>query len=128
MITKCAVTVLAGLALTACHRPAADTSKVGAPPPARTVVREGDLNTILLTPDAESRLGIETKPVELHDAARMHVLPAVVMLPPDARTTLTAPFTGRVQFSKQTPPKPGSTSEAATLLATIIPVARMRKS
>ncbi len=68
--------------------------------PAATVanpVKEADLATITLTPDAERRLGIETAVMASRPAAGARQVGGEVLVPPGRIVLMTAPTTGRVE-------------------------------
>ncbi|MFN0087690.1 MAG: efflux RND transporter periplasmic adaptor subunit [Blastocatellia bacterium] len=67
------------------------------PPAAATVtgaVKESELATIKLTPEAEKRLGIELVSVETRAVAETRTLAGELMLPPDRVTTISSPISG----------------------------------
>ena len=70
-----------------------------APSPAKVdkVQKETDLNTIVLTPEAEQRLGLATSPVEMKDISRVRNYGGEIALPPGASLVISAPVSGRVQ-------------------------------
>jgi RND family efflux transporter MFP subunit len=69
------------------------------PSPAKVdkVQKETDLNTIVLTPEAEQRLGLATSPVEMKDISRVRNYGGEIALPPGASLVISAPVSGRVQ-------------------------------
>jgi RND family efflux transporter MFP subunit len=84
------------LLMAACTQEHADEKK--APPPAKVenAVKEGDLATITLSPEAESRLGIETAAVELISVSQTRTIGGEIVLPPDSTITVSAPVAGTV--------------------------------
>ncbi len=90
------IVFISALLMTACARPRADEQK--APPPAKVenAVKEGDLATITLTAEAESRLGIETAAVELESISQTRTLGGEIVLPPDSAIIVSAPVAGTV--------------------------------
>lgn len=91
--------VLLGLALLQGLMPhpgyGADPPK-SAPAKVEGAVKEADLATITLHPEAEMRLGIETAPVEEHIVQRTRLFGGEVVTPPGESLLITAPLTGRV--------------------------------
>jgi cobalt-zinc-cadmium efflux system membrane fusion protein len=86
------------LSVSACSpQRAAETQK---PAPAAKVenpVKEGDLATITLSPEAESRLGIRTAPVTYTGVTRARTYAGEVTLPPDSTILVSAPLAGTLQ-------------------------------
>ena len=74
---------LSGVILSSMALTAAEASK--APPPARILnpVKEADLANLVLTPEAEKRLGIATTPVERRKLARTRLFGGEFILPAD---------------------------------------------
>ena len=70
-----------------------------ATPPAKVAnpVKEADLTTITLTPEAERRLGIETAVLASRPAAGARQVGGEVLVPPGRVVPMTAPATGRVE-------------------------------
>jgi membrane fusion protein, heavy metal efflux system len=73
------------------------TSPPAAAPPAKVQnggVKEADLATITLTPQAEQRLGLETAPASLGRVARRRTFAGEVVLPPSRLQTIASPVAG----------------------------------
>ncbi|MDQ3011365.1 MAG: efflux RND transporter periplasmic adaptor subunit [Acidobacteriota bacterium] len=85
-----ALIILSGCA----KQQAAESQK--APPPAKVenAVKESELATIKLTPQAEQRLGITTAPVAVERVAQTRTFAGEVVLPPDRTTSVAAPISG----------------------------------
>lgn len=66
-------------------------------------IKEADLATIKLTPEAEKRLGITIAPVEFKSVAQTRTLAGEVVLPPDRVTLVAAPVAGTLATDRQTP-------------------------
>lgn len=68
-------------------------------PPAKVEnpVKESDLTTVTLTPQAEQRLGIQVATVDREHAMRTQTFSGEVVLPPDSTFTVTAPVSGMLQ-------------------------------
>ena len=69
-----------------------------APPPAKVAnpVKEADFSSVTLTPEAESRLAIQTAPVEEREVQRVRVVGGEVVAPPGRAVTVAAPIAGTV--------------------------------
>lgn len=83
--------------------PAAKTEKEKPAPPAKVQnggVKEVDLATITLTPQAEQRLGIQTAVVEYKRAHRFQTLAGEVTIPPGQALAVSAPVAGTVQAAQ----------------------------
>ncbi len=72
-------------------------------PPAKVAnpVKEADLTTVTLTPEAEKRLGIETAVLELRDLGARRQTAGDVVAPPGRIVPLTAATAGRVEWPAQ---------------------------
>lgn len=72
---------------------AADSTPSKSPPPAKIGIptKEADLATLMLTPEAEKRLGIATAPVERRKLARTRLFGGEVILPAQAAGDTNAP-------------------------------------
>jgi RND family efflux transporter MFP subunit len=80
-----------------CTTPKAAEAQQSAPPArVENPVKEGELATVKLTPEAESRLGIRTSPVEYTTVTRARTYGGEVVLPPDSMMTVSAPFAGTI--------------------------------
>ncbi len=97
-----------------------DPPPAGAPasePPA-AIVKEADLNTILLEPESESRLGITTAPVERRSVMRTRTLGGEVLVPSGLEITVKSPLAGKILSASSEvtsgadrPPRPGQLLE-----------------
>jgi membrane fusion protein, heavy metal efflux system len=92
-----------------CHRPAPTPAKPPSPAKVSHTAKEGDLNTIELTPEAEQRLGIKTAVVERRAMRRRRTYGGEVVLPTGASITVSAPTGGTLEAASQ-----GSVPEAGT--------------
>ena len=74
------------------------TSATNAAPPAKVAnaVKESELATVTLSPEAEQRLGVETAPVENRQVARTLRLGGEIIALPGRRIFITAPMAGVV--------------------------------
>lgn len=72
---------------------------------AAKVVKEGDLQTVTLSAEAETRLGIQVAPVEVRKVERTRMLGGIATAIPGSRVTVTAPLAGTL--SAATPPAAG---------------------
>lgn len=69
------------------------------PAPAAKVenaVKEGDLATVTLSPEAEARLGIRTAPIEQTNVSQARTFGGEVVLPPDSTIIVSAPLAGTI--------------------------------
>ena len=91
------IAAVAGLLFGApgCASRLADDSKKATPPAkVENPIKEGELATVTLTPEAETRLGIRTTPVEYTSVSRTRTFGGEVMLPPDSSVIVSAPMAG----------------------------------
>jgi RND family efflux transporter MFP subunit len=102
------ICALAALALCGC-RP--EEKKPAAIPPAKVdaVLKEGELNTLHLTPEAEQRLGIVNVAVELRELPRLRTYGGEVTQPTDALQVISAPVGGTLR-----PPSPDGLPQVGT--------------
>src|SRR5262249_8139507 len=83
--------LLASSLATGCGRQGEAAGKRGPPAKVAHPVKEGDLNTVVLTPEAEKRLGVETAPAEQRSVRRMQSYGGEITLPTNALLTVSAP-------------------------------------
>lgn len=95
-LSAAAVAILIFTLAAGCQKPVAKAAKVE---PAKVAhpAKEGDLNTIELTPEAEERLGINTVAVERKAVHRRRTYGGEVVLPTGASITVSAPTGGTLQ-------------------------------
>jgi cobalt-zinc-cadmium efflux system membrane fusion protein len=77
-----------------CAKKPAASAKPAAPATVAHQAKESDLNTIVLTPEAEERLGIQTAAVERRAIRRRRMYGGEVVLPTGASITVSAPIGG----------------------------------
>jgi RND family efflux transporter MFP subunit len=94
-------------------------------PPAKVAnpVKEADLTTVTLTPEAEKRLGIETAVLELRDVGARRQTAGDVVAPPGRVVPLTAATAGRVEWPAQGAPAAGARVKAGQTLIRLTPLA-----
>lgn len=82
--------------LTACHNApkAAEATKAAPPAKVENAVKESELATVKLSPQAETRLGVVTAPVTREAVAQTRTLAGEIVLPPDRTTSVAAPVGG----------------------------------
>ncbi len=116
--------VLLGLALAAgCGPKKPATAKATAPAKVETIAVEVKLNTIVLTAEAEKRLGIETAAVDRRAVERRRTWGGEVTLPTGASIIVSAPFTGTLQPPKEgTLPLVGAVVRRAQPMAVLVPL------
>lgn len=95
----------------ACSTPHAESQKSEPPAKVENAVKEGELATVKLTAEAESRLGIRTAPVELTEVSRSRTYAGEVVLPPDSTIIVSAPVAGTLHAASS-----GSTPVAGTMI------------
>jgi hypothetical protein len=90
--------------LSGCGKPqAAGGQKATPAAKVENAVKESDLASIKLTPQAESRLGITTAPVAVRLIAQTRTFAGEVMLPPDRTTSVSAPVGGALTAAGSAP-------------------------
>ena len=75
-------------------KPAGTAAKPAAPAKVEKLPGEGDLIAVTLKPEAETRLGIKTAPVERRAAPRALTMGGDVVVPPGRSSIVSAPQTG----------------------------------
>jgi hypothetical protein len=117
------VAVHLGVLASGCDAPAGAGGAGAALPPAPAeLVREGDLNVITLTEDAESRLGIRVVEIERRALRRSRLLGGEVEVAAGKRVMVAAPFAGIIAE-----PAGGGSAGAATLTGVPAPGSRIAR-
>lgn len=92
--------------LSGCSRPQAAESQKAAPAAkVENAVKETALATVILSPQAEQRLGVTTAPVTIERVAQTRVFAGEITLPPDRTISVSAPASGTL--SSDAPPVVG---------------------
>ncbi len=87
--------VIAAISLSGCAKPQAAGSQQNSPPAkVENAVKESDLATIKLTPQAEARLGVATATVAIERVAQTREFAGEITLPPDCVVSVAAPAAG----------------------------------
>ncbi len=101
---------------------AAETKKTSPPAKVENAVKEGDLATLTLTPEAEARVGIVTAPVEYIGVTRSRTYAGEVVLPPDSAITVSAPVAGTILAAPGTVPVTGMTVRKGQPVFRLLPL------
>ncbi|HMY17975.1 MAG TPA: HlyD family efflux transporter periplasmic adaptor subunit [Polyangium sp.] len=114
---------LLGLALlvTGCGRSGKTSGATEPPAKSTTRPNETALTTVMLTADAEKKLGLEFGTVKKHQVATVISVPGEVIVPTGGAVVLTAPFSATVSGS--TLPKPGAIVKKGQTLVNLAPFA-----
>ena len=88
--------IVAATVVWGCDRKPESKEKPKSPAKVQNAVKETDLTTITLTPEAESRLGIELAPVEYRSVERNRTFGGEVVPIPGRAVTVSAPLSGTV--------------------------------
>ncbi len=101
-----------------------DGGDVSKPAPAKVegAVKEAELATIILTPEAEQRLGIATTAVEERTVQRTRLFGGEVVIPPGQSVTVAAPLTGRLLGSREGSAVPGASVSRGQVVLRLWPV------
>ena len=104
----------------------ADSAKDAKSPPPATVAKpanEDDLATVVLTPKAEQRLGIQTVEAALKQVPRQRTLGGEVMFPPGQAIIISSPFSGALTVPEgATVPPPGSQVKQGQPIFSLLPL------
>src|SRR5690349_8335192 len=99
---------IAGLCAAGCKPPEKKAEAHPSPAKVDKVQQETELNKIVLTPEAEQRLGLTLAEVETKQVSRVRSYGGEIALPPGASLVISAPVSGRVQpASAGNMPTPG---------------------
>jgi len=111
------------LSTVGCDPAASSKSKPVAPSIVEMVPHESELATITLTPEAESRLGITSKPAELRRVQQRRTFGGEVMIPSGRSIIITAPVAGIVNSTSESPiPSLGAKVKAGDIVLTLSPI------
>lgn len=94
------------------------------PPPAvqSVAVKEGELNVITLTPEAETRLGIKTQELAKRRVERVRVLGGEMVLPAGRAVAVSSPFAGTIRIAPSASLAPGQPIKKGRAALTLIPL------
>lgn len=95
------ILIAAALAAGGCGAPHSGAAKAESPAKVAKVAQEEQVNTIVLTADAEKRLGVATAPVESKSLPRVRSYGGEVVLPPGASLVISAPVGGTLSAPNQ---------------------------
>jgi membrane fusion protein, heavy metal efflux system len=99
---------ITGLCAAGCKPPEKKAEAHPSPAKVDKVQQETELNKIVLTPEAEQRLGLTLAEVEMKQISRVRSYGGEIALPPGASLAISAPVSGRVQpASAGNMPTPG---------------------
>jgi RND family efflux transporter MFP subunit len=101
---------------------AAEAQKSEPPAKVENPVKEGDLATVKLSPEAEARLGIRTAPVEYTSVTQTRTFGGEVVLPPDSAITVSAPVTGTILAAGSGAPSSGMTVRKGQQVFRVLPL------
>jgi RND family efflux transporter MFP subunit len=94
-----------------------------APPATVTLgVKESELSTITLSPEAETRLGIVVHPVAEEPMRETKLLGGDVVVPPGDAVDITAPVAGTLAAPEGPPPRPGLPVRRGQPLLRLVPL------
>jgi len=92
---RIAIVAIVSLITSSCStQQAAEVQKPAPPAKVDNAVKEGDLATVTLSPEAEARLGIRTAPVEFTSVTQTRTFGGEVVLPPDSTIIVSSPMAG----------------------------------
>lgn len=86
-------------------------------------IAELELPIVRLSPEAISRLRVETTTVRAGSVPRARLVGGEVVVPPGRTVTVTAPVAGEVHFVTSEPPMPGSSVQRGASLLRLIAIA-----
>ena len=104
--------------------PAATTTKPPTPSKVENAIKEADLAKVTLTPEAETRLGVATAPVERKAVPRTVLYAGEAVVPPGRLIAVTAPFVGTVKAvsGSEGLPSPGTQVKAGQPVCVLVPL------
>lgn len=100
------------------------TAPKATPPASAThAVKEGELNIVTLTTEAEKRLDVRVAPVEQKRVPRTRFFGGLVTVPPGSAVVVSAPFAGTVATAPDAkPPAAGTSVKRGQILFTLKPL------
>jgi RND family efflux transporter MFP subunit len=116
--------VLASALLSGCTRDAGKPAKPAPPAKVAHAVKETELNTVVLTEEAEKRLRLKVATAQVQDGAvrRVRFYGGEVTLPASALLTVSAPVTGTLRAPKKEElPHVGSVVKQGETMFTLVP-------
>jgi RND family efflux transporter MFP subunit len=106
MIGRLLFITFCSILLSGCSKPQAAESQKAAPAAkVENAIKETDLATVKLSPQAEQRLGVTTAPVTIERVAQTRAFAGEITLPPDRTISVSAPAPGTL--SSDAPPAVG---------------------
>jgi RND family efflux transporter MFP subunit len=90
--------IVAGGLASGCGHGGDKPAKPAAPAKVAQPVKETQLNTVVLTPEAEQRLGVQTAEVQRRPLRRLQSYAGEISLPTNAVLTVSAPVSGTLQM------------------------------
>jgi cobalt-zinc-cadmium efflux system membrane fusion protein len=119
--------LMAACAIAACAssgcRPAPQPDAKGSPPAkVDHPVKEVDLTTVTLTPEAERRLGVQVTPLAERAVASEELLAGEVIVPPDQTVEVTAPVAGTLVAAGGGAPQAGMNVRRGQALFRLMPL------
>jgi membrane fusion protein, heavy metal efflux system len=119
-IAASVVIVLVPALMLGCRKPPSAATKTK--PATVEPIKETQLNTVVLTEDAEKKLGLAVAAVEERAFRRARSYPGEVVLPASALVTVSAPVSGKLKVVKgQELPQVGSTVKAGQTMFSLVP-------
>jgi len=92
---RIAIVAIVSLITSSCStQQASEVQKPAPPAKVDNAVKEGDLATVTLSAEAETRLGIRTAPVEFTSVTQTRTFGGEVVLPPDSTIIVSSPMAG----------------------------------
>lgn len=114
--------IIASGLISGCSRQAAGSPKPTPPATVAHPIKENELNTVVLTSEAESRLGLSTAEVERRSVPRFRSYGGEVVLPASALLTVSAPVNGTLQIVKgQELPQVGTSVREGQPMFALVP-------
>lgn len=104
-----------------CSASKAAQPKLAAPAKVENAVKESDLATIKLTPEAEKRLGIATVAIELRDVPRTLDVSGEIVIPQGQTMLVSAPMAGTLQAAQNRTPAVGQVVQKGQMLFRLTP-------
>lgn len=97
--------------------------KPASPATATRAVKEGELNVVTLTPEAEKRLDVRVVPVERKKVPRTRFFGGQVVVPPGRAVVVSAPFAGTVSVPADAKPQAtGAAVKQGQVVFTLLPL------
>lgn len=119
---SCCIALVALSGIWSCASETQTPSNSAPPAKVENAVKESELTTVTLSPEAEQRLGVATHAVELRHLPRVLKLGGEIVAPPGRRLVVTAPAAGIVLAPNAALPQTGASVRKGQTIFRLLPL------